>query len=87
MPAEGTSDELGLSVEKVPPRMASELGLKRDVGLVVKDEDSDGKAAAMGLKPGDIIGSRRQARVNVADFNEEVLEAKKERRHTVHDST
>lgn len=46
----------GMSVEPLTPEIARELELtKRTEGVVIRDLDPDGAAAAAGLQPGDVI--------------------------------
>ena len=46
----------GMTVESLTPQVARELGLSgRKEGVVVRDVDPDGTAAAAGLQPGDVI--------------------------------
>jgi serine protease Do len=46
----------GMTVESLTPRVAQQLGLAgRKDGVVVRDVDPDGAAAAAGLQPGDVI--------------------------------
>jgi serine protease Do len=77
-PAGETSAELGISVEKVPAGMASKLHLKHGEGLVIKNVNPNGQGAAIGLTPGDVILQvDGKAITDVAQFNKEVAEAKK----------
>ncbi len=48
-------DALGLSLRRVPPEMAAELGLKPNEGVQITSVESDGAAAEAGLQPGDIV--------------------------------
>jgi len=74
----GASAELGITVEKVPPEVASKLHLKKDQGLIVKEMNPNGQGAAMGLAPGDIILQvDGKAVSDVGTFNKEVEQAKK----------
>jgi serine protease Do len=73
-----TSSELGLTVEKVPAEAASKMGLKDDVGLMVKEMKPDGRGASMGLKKGDVILEVDGSVIkNVSEFTAKVEEAKK----------
>ena len=49
---EGT---FGLSVEPLTASRARELGVRATTGLVITDVAPDGRAAAAGLRPGDVI--------------------------------
>src|SRR5262245_39528501 len=46
---------LGLAVEPLTPDVARELGLKNARGVVVRDVDESGPAAAAGLQVGDVV--------------------------------
>jgi serine protease Do len=46
---------LGLAVEPLTPDLARELGLKNARGVVVRDVDESGPAAAAGLQVGDVV--------------------------------
>jgi len=77
-PKTQTSSELGATVEKVPPEVASKLGLKANVGLLVKDLNPDGRGAAMGLRQGDVILEVDGSVITgVSEFNKKVDESKK----------
>jgi serine protease Do len=79
VPAAKASNELGITVEKVPSQLTSELGLKHGVGLVIKDENPDGRGAAMGLKTGDVILEVDDNPITgFTEFNKDVTEAKKD---------
>jgi Do/DeqQ family serine protease len=54
---EGRSDRsgYGMTVEPLTPEIARSLQLTRREGVVVRDVDPDGAAAAAGLEPGDVI--------------------------------
>ncbi len=47
--------KLGLSVQPVTPPVASELGLKTQQGLLVRDVAEGSRAAEAGIRPGDVI--------------------------------
>jgi S1-C subfamily serine protease len=49
---EGT---FGLTVEPLTASRARELGVRATTGLVITDVAPDGRAAAAGLRPGDVI--------------------------------
>ncbi|HTY22971.1 MAG TPA: DegQ family serine endoprotease [Desulfomonilaceae bacterium] len=77
-PGRESSAELGIAVGKVPPDMASKMGLKPNVGLLVKDMDPNGRGAALGLTPGDVIVEVDGKVISdVAGFEKEVAAAKK----------
>ncbi len=77
-PKAETSDELGVTVEKVPPNEASKLGLKENAGLIIKEVKPDGRGAAMGLIKGDVILEVDSKPISsVTEFNKEVEQAKK----------
>jgi serine protease Do len=50
-----TSSELGIDIESVPSGAAESLGLKEGEGVRIKDMNSDGTGARMGLRSGDVI--------------------------------
>lgn len=77
-PSAETSSELGVTVEKVPPQVASKLGLKEGAGLMIKEVSLEGRGAAMGLQQGDIILEVDDHVIsNVSEFNKQVADAKK----------
>jgi serine protease Do len=77
-PKAGMSAELGVAVGKVPSDLASKLGLKEGVGLIIEEIDPSGQAASMGLIKGDIILEVDGKPVSdVSEFNKEVQQAKK----------
>jgi serine protease Do len=54
----GSAEEgggFGMSVEPLTPAVARELGVKKSEGVVIRDVDPDGAAAAAGLRAGDVI--------------------------------
>jgi serine protease Do len=74
----GTSNELGIEIEKVPAAVAEKLGLKGDQGVRIKDADEAGIGSRMGLKSGDIILEVDGKSISdVSSFNEAVASAKK----------
>lgn len=76
-PSTETSNELGLEMEKVPSSMAGKLELKEGEGILVKDLNSDGVGAKIGLKPGDVILEVDGVAVDdVTSFNKAVANAK-----------
>jgi serine protease Do len=46
---------LGLTVEPVTPRLAREMGLRDERGVIVRDVEADSPAAEAGLRVGDVI--------------------------------
>ncbi len=77
-PNAGSSSDLGVTVEKVPPQQATKLGLKDNTGLYIKDVDPNGKGAAIGLTKGDVILEVDGKQIaSVPEFNKEVEQAKK----------
>jgi serine protease Do len=77
-PATESSKELGISVERLSPEAASQLGLKESQGLRVKEVSPDGLGARVGLRSGDVILDVDATPVSdVAGFNKAVAEAKK----------
>jgi serine protease Do len=77
-PKAETSAELGIAVDKLPPAVASKLGLKEGIGLVIDEIDPSGQAASMGLIKGDIILEVDGKPISdVSEFNKEVQLAKK----------
>jgi len=53
---EGGAGPTGMAVETLTPQVARQLGLTgRQEGVVIRDVDPDGAAAASGLQPGDVI--------------------------------
>lgn len=76
-PNKVSSSELGITVEKVPHNLAAKLGLKEGRGLLIKEMDADGRGAAMGLKPGDVILEvDGKPTSDITTFNKEVAESK-----------
>ena len=51
----GTSNELGIVVEKVPPDLAEKMGLKPGEGLMVKHANDGEAGSRMGIQEGDVI--------------------------------
>src|SRR4029077_4982262 len=47
--------EVGMSLQTIPPAMASSLVLTRDYGVIVSDVWPGGPAEAAGLKVGDVL--------------------------------
>jgi S1-C subfamily serine protease len=68
----GTDDKasLGISVAPVTPELAAKVKAPKDVqGLFVEDVNPDGRAAAAGIQPGDIIQEvNRQAVKSIEDL-------------------
>ena len=54
--AESDRAALGVAVAPLTPELAAQVGAPKDVaGLLVKDVNPDGRAAAAGIRPGDVI--------------------------------
>ncbi len=51
----GTSNELGIVVEKVPPDLAEKMGLKQGEGLMVKHVNDGEAGSRMGIQEGDVV--------------------------------
>jgi len=61
--------QLGLSVQPLTPRMARELGLKAQEGVLVRDVVEGGRAAEAGIRAGDVIVEVNQQPVRtIEDF-------------------
>ncbi len=77
-PKGGTSAELGVAVAKVPPDVASNLGLKEGVGVMIQEVDPEGAGASIGLLKGDIILEIDGKQISdLSEFNSAVEQAKK----------
>jgi serine protease Do len=73
-PKETVLTGLGVSVEKLTPEKAEELGVDEVEGVVVTEIEPGGSAAQAGIRPGDVIVEiDREAVKSVADF-EKALE-------------
>ena len=55
--------QIGVSARNITPALASGLGLEREDGVVIEDVIPDGSAANAGSKPGDIVLSVNEKRV------------------------
>lgn len=76
--ASGETGELGLTVEKVTPELAEELGLKRAEGLVITEVKPGSAAEDGGLQTGDVITEINRHPVSTtADFRRETAKAGK----------
>ena len=76
--ASGETGELGLTVEKVTPQVAEELGLKRMEGLVITEVKPGSAAEDGGLQTGDVITEINRHPVStMADFRRETAKAGK----------
>ena len=72
------SSDLGVTLEKVPAAESEKMGIKEGVGLAVKQVNPDGVGSRMGLHEGDVILEiDGKTASDVAAFNQEVTEAKK----------
>jgi serine protease Do len=77
-PTPESSKELGITLEKLPPQVASQLGLKEGEGLKVTEVNPTGQGAKMGLRSGDVILEVDGKPVtDLAGFNKGVADAKK----------
>ncbi|HEX9145564.1 MAG TPA: DegQ family serine endoprotease, partial [Candidatus Binatia bacterium] len=76
--ASSETGELGLTVEKVTPQLAEELGLKRAEGLVITEVKPGSAAEDGGLQTGDVITEINRHPVStMADFRRETAKAGK----------
>ena len=65
--------KLGLAVEPVTPRLAREMGLRDQQGVIVRDVKADSPAAEAGLQVGDVIVEvNRQSIRNAADMHRQL---------------
>jgi len=69
----------GMAVESLTPQVARELGLSRKEGVVVRDVNPDGAAAAAGLQPGDVISQVNGEAVKTPSELKSALAASRER--------
>lgn len=77
--AKKRNDLLGLTVEKVTPEIARNLGLRRAVGVIVTDIHQGSTAARVGINNGDIIFRVGNREVNdTEEFSSLISEAVKE---------
>ncbi|MBC7793232.1 MAG: Do family serine endopeptidase [Clostridia bacterium] len=65
-PHEGTSAQLGLTVNDITPQVQKELELASAKGVLVKNVDPSGLAARSGLRPADVILSLNSEEVTSA---------------------
>lgn len=73
----GTSNELGIVVEKVPSVLAEKMGLKEGEGLLVKHVSAGEPASRMGMQEGDVVLEVDGKTVSdIGEFNKEVAVAK-----------
>jgi serine protease Do len=74
------SGPTGMTVEPLTPRLARELGLPSSKeGVVVRDVDEDGAAAAAGIQPGDVISQVNGEAVKTPSELKSALTASHER--------
>ncbi len=70
---------LGLTVEKVTPKIAREIGLRRTIGVIVRDVVPGSPADKVGIEKGDIIFRVGNREVNSAkEFRDLVTKAAKQ---------
>ncbi|KKL44356.1 hypothetical protein LCGC14_2366530, partial [marine sediment metagenome] len=73
------NDLLGLTVEKVTPEIARNLGLRKAAGVIVTDIQQESVAARVGINNGDIIFRVGNREVNdTEEFSSLISEAEKE---------
>ncbi len=73
----GTSNELGIVVEKVPSVAAEKMGLKDGEGLIVKHVNPGEPGSQMGMQEGDVVLEVDGKPVSdIGEFNKEVAAAK-----------
>jgi serine protease Do len=78
VPTGAASSELGIKVEKVPSQLASKMGLKEGLGVVITHVSPSGKGSAMGLRDGDVILEVDGKMIKgVSELNKEVTASKK----------
>jgi len=68
---------LGIAVQNLTPEIAKELGVKKDVGVVVARVEPGSPAADAGIQTGDVIQEvNRKPVKNVDDFLQKIEKAK-----------
>ena len=73
----GTSNELGIVVEKVPSDLAEKMGLKQGEGLLVKHVNDGEPGSRMGIHEGDVVLEIDGKSVSdIGEFNKEAAAAK-----------
>ncbi len=73
----GTSNELGIVVEKVPSDLAEKMGLKQGEGLMVKHVNDGEPGMRMGIHEGDVVLEVDGKSVSdIGEFNKEAAVAK-----------
>ncbi len=73
----GTSNELGIVVEKVPSDLAEKMGLKQGEGLLVKHVNAGEPGNRMGIQEGDVVIEIDGKSVSdIGEFNKEAAAAK-----------
>ena len=78
--ATGTSKKLGITVQKLTPKLAESLEIEEVHGLIVTDVDSDSVAAEAGILRGDIILEINREKVeNVAQYRKSLQAAKEKK--------
>ncbi|SDK04608.1 serine protease, S1-C subfamily, contains C-terminal PDZ domain [Lentzea albidocapillata subsp. violacea] len=58
---------LGLTVDRLTPRVRDQFGVQADHGLLVFGVDPDGPAAAAGIQPGDVVTRFQDAEVRAVE--------------------
>ncbi|MGZ3952604.1 MAG: DegQ family serine endoprotease [Flavisolibacter sp.] len=72
----GTSNELGIVVEKLPSDLAEKMGLKQGEGLLVKHVNAGETGSRMGIQEGDVVLEVDGKSVSdIGEFNKEVAAA------------
>ena len=72
----GTSNELGIVVEKLPSDLAEKMGLKQGEGLLVKHVNAGETGSRMGIQEGDaVLEVDGKSVSDIGEFNKEVAAA------------
>ncbi len=76
-----TSEELGLAVQTLTPKLAEEFGVKKGAGVIVTEVKPGSLAAMVGIKPGTvIIEVDRQPVRSAAEFKSLVKKSSEDKR-------